>query len=158
MSHDFIERIKKWRNIAEKQEDFFVKFALEYFAFNALIRIAYYPDRNAVRDRDLIEKLKGDEICMAEFLSNNKNWIDELKGELDRKPLQNLTRNKELKIENQEDWNNIVEAVYWIRNNLFHGYKNPGDGRDQKLVEIGYCLLSGFNDYFISKKEGGNNA
>ncbi len=146
MNHDLIKRIKEWRSIAEKQEDFFVNFALEYFAFNGLIRITY-PEINSVKNRDLIKKLKRYERCKAEFLRNNKNLINELKRELDRKTLQNLTKNTELKIENQEDWNNIVDSV-----------KYPEDERDQKLVKIGYYLLPVFNDYFNSKKEGESNA
>jgi len=73
------------------------------------------------------------------------NFIKELK----EKPLTNLTKKEKITIKDSNDWNNIVEALYWIRNNLFHGHKLPNNKRDQKLVEIGYNLLSGFNDYLI---------
>ena len=61
-----------------------------------------------------------------------------------------------IRLENLKDWNNLVEGVYWIRNNLFHGYKLPGDERDQRLVKIGYHLLSGFNDYMLKKVQKGD--
>lgn len=44
-------------------------------------------------------------------------------------------------INNLEDWGNMVEFWYSIRNNLFHGGKNPQDDRDRLLVECGYKTL-----------------
>ena len=44
-------------------------------------------------------------------------------------------------IHNLHDWENMVEFIYAIRNNLFHGGKNPQDERDQLLVENGYLIL-----------------
>ena len=153
---EIISKIKSWRNVANDYEDYFIKFALEYFVFNALLRITYFPNRDGVRDRDLIDRLKQDSRCKSYILKNRKEWINEFKKELDRKPLKNLTRNRSLRLENLKDWDNLVEGVYWIRNNLFHGYKPPGDERDQHLVKIGYHLLSGFNDYMLKKTQKGD--
>jgi len=153
---EIISKIKSWRDVAKSYEDYFIKFALEYFVFNALLRITYFPNRDGVRDRALINRLKQDTECKNYVLKNRKEWINEFKEELDRKPLKNLTRNRNLRLESLEDWNNLVEGVYWIRNNLFHGYKSPGDERDQRLVKIGYHLLSGFNDYMLKKVQKGD--
>jgi len=153
---EIISKIKSWRNVANDYEDYFIKFALEYFVFNALLRITYFPNRDGVIDRDLIDRLKQDSECKNYILKNRKEWINEFKKELDRKPLKNLTRNENLRLESLEDWDNLVEGVYWIRNNLFHGYKSPGDERDQHLVKIGYHLLSGFNDYMLKKTQKGD--
>jgi len=156
---EIISKIKSWRNVANDYEDYFIKFALEYFVFNALLRITYFPNRDGVIDRDLIDRLKQDSECKNYILKNRKEWINEFKKELDRKPLKNLTRNKKLRflrLESLEDWDNLVEGVYWIRNNLFHGYKFPGDERDQHLVKIGYHLLSRFNDYMLKKTQKGD--
>ena len=160
---EIISKIKSWRDAANDYEDYFIKFALEYFVFNALLRITYFPNRDGVRssffDKDLINRLKQDSECENYILKNRKEWINEFKKELDRKPLKNLTRNKKLRflrLESLEDWDNLVEGVYWIRNNLFHGYKFPGDERDQHLVKIGYHLLSGFNDYMLKKVQKGD--
>jgi len=149
---DFILKIESWRVIAEKQEDYFLKFAVEYFAFNALLKLVFFPNRKVVSDRWLIDKLKKDENCKAYYSTNAIIYIKKLKRELDRKPLINLTRlYSPLTIQDEKDWNNIIEAVYCIRNNLFHGEKYPGDERDQKLVKLGYHLIYSFNDYLIDK-------
>ena len=153
---EIISKIKSWRNVANDYEDYFIKFALEYFVFNALLRITYFPNRDGVIDRDLIDRLKQDSECKNYILKNRKEWINEFKKELDRKPLKNLTRIENLRLESLEDWDNLVEGVYWIRNNLFHGYKFPGDERDQHLVKIGYHLLSRFNDYMLKKTQKGD--
>lgn len=155
---ELVEKGKEWRKIAKEQDDFFVKFALEYFTFNALLRIVYFPNAEAVKDRDLINRLKSDHNC-KNFVLKNENegkWIKELKEELGRKPLQNLTRRREIKAEELEDFENIVEAIYCIRNNLFHGHKYPGDERDQQLVKIGYNLISEFNDYLLKRCNNGS--
>jgi len=149
---ELIGKIKSWREIGLEQRDVFVKFALEYFAFNALARLYLAPNEEVILDRRLIVKIKQDEGCKHYILNHNRRWIAQLKEELRQKPLINLTRKRQdILIRNEEDWENIVEAVYLIRNNLFHGRKYPGDERDQILVEIGYNLLSTFNEYLIEK-------
>lgn len=40
-----------------------------------------------------------------------------------------------------EDWENMVEFWYSVRNNLFHGAKDPERERDQFAVEYGYKTL-----------------
>lgn len=54
-------------------------------------------------------------------------------------------------IHNLNDWENMVEFWYSIRNNLFHGAKNPQDERDQLLVENGYKTLRSLVEIFVSK-------
>lgn len=40
-----------------------------------------------------------------------------------------------------DDWENMVEFWYTIRNTLFHGAKNPENERDQFAVKYGYLTL-----------------
>jgi len=48
-----------------------------------------------------------------------------------------------------DDWENMIEYWYAIRNNLFHGAKNPQDGRDILLVENGYKTLRPLVELFL---------
>jgi len=57
------------------------------------------------------------------------------------------------KIRNLEDWENMVEFWHSIRNNLFHGSKEPEDERDQLLVENGYKTLKALVEIFIMEEE-----
>jgi hypothetical protein len=53
----FTERIEGWRVKAKEQDDDFLKFAIEYFAFNALLNLNFFP-REERNDRSRIEELK----------------------------------------------------------------------------------------------------
>jgi hypothetical protein len=55
-------------------------------------------------------------------------------------------------IHNLEDWENMVEFWYSIRNNLFHGGKNPEDTRDRLLVRYGYKTLQRLVEIFLSSE------
>lgn len=48
-----------------------------------------------------------------------------------------------------DDWENMIEFWYSIRNNLFHGSKDPQDKRDQLLIKDGYITLQPLVGMFI---------
>lgn len=50
------------------------------------------------------------------------------------------------------DWENMVEFWYSVRNNLFHGAKNPEDERDQFAVKYGYKTLRELMRIFLNEK------
>lgn len=52
-------------------------------------------------------------------------------------------------IHSPDDWENMVEFWYSIRNNLFHGAKDPAAERDKIAVRIGYITLRPLVDLFI---------
>ncbi len=53
-------------------------------------------------------------------------------------------------IHDLENWENMVEFWYSIRNNLFHGGKDPQDERDQILIEKGYITLKPLVEIFLT--------
>lgn len=56
-------------------------------------------------------------------------------------------------IHSLDDWGNMVEFWYSIRNNLFHGAKDPESDRDQFAVKYGYRTLKELLEIFISEDE-----
>ncbi|OGF36678.1 hypothetical protein A2531_03150 [Candidatus Falkowbacteria bacterium RIFOXYD2_FULL_34_120] len=48
-----------------------------------------------------------------------------------------------------DDWENMIEFWYSIRNNLFHGGKDPQDARDLLVVENGYKTLKPLMEIFL---------
>jgi len=153
-------KVKRWRNLVKDgtcfdsnkcKGKYFIKFALEYFAFNEILKNKY----NEHLDRGRINKFKNEfrdnDKWEKQVLKRAQNTINDLKKELDKKPLQNLTRNNHniIEIKDSNDFDGIIEAVYIIRNNLFHGEKDPDEKRDKHLVGIGSKLLSVFNDYLL---------
>lgn len=45
-------------------------------------------------------------------------------------------RRREVSVDSPEDFGGIVEGVYQVRCNLFHGGKRASDLRDKKLVTV----------------------
>ncbi len=138
--------IGEWKNAAKNENSYFAEFILEYFAFNSLLRITFAPNER-LTDKTLIARFKGWVKCrnlMFEY-EKDKNILQELMRITGERPLKNSTRNENVRINDESDWDNIIEAVYVIRNNLFHGHKRYSRERDEKLVKVGYELLSGFN-------------
>lgn len=155
------------------QGDYFSKYIFEYLAFTAYInsRVALgtNTDRAAIQrlkrvewlKREYLDKIKND----TEF-DLQGTWIA-LIEELRRQPLYNSSKDydypeidgwwnisgdsidEESKLEkgvihSLDDWENMVEFWYGIRNNLFHGGKDPTLKRDQFLVEHAFKTLNAF--------------
>ena len=179
---NYRDLILKWHQKASKQNDIFSSFVFEYLSFVALIKTVLYSeniDRNAIqslkRDSEIEEKY----ISLIQSDTNLKNaWqsiIEELNeawlGDLSRGSLRvtgwwncthsdtNQKTEDEIqlvsgKIHDLADWRNMIEFIYEIRNNLFHGSKNPSESRDQLLVENGYLVLRQLVTLLIKEKFG----
>jgi len=116
--------------------------------------------RDADKKRSYLDRIHG-------HLELRKAW-EKIKNELDHAPLGNVSRaseyveeikwwncshanlnektpKEESKISgvlhSLDDWENMIEFWYSIRNNLFHGGKDPEKERDQLAVEFGYKTL-----------------
>lgn len=182
---DIVQMIRNWHTKATEQ-DYFSKFVFEYLAFIAYIKTQKYHSfdpRKSVTDREAIQKLKKEDDIKNSYLSliqnskELKNTWQELKDELDKSPLGNVSRNPEAveeirwwncshkKLEEKTaeekarkcgvlnslgDWENMVEFWYSIRNNLFHGGKDPEAERDQLVVKNGYITLSALVELLLN--------
>ena len=175
---NYNQLIKNWHTKAS-DEDYFSKFVFEYLAFIAFLKKRKFID--ATNDRNAIQRLKQDESTKSIYLQKItsdeviKKSLEKIKEELDRAPLGNVSGNgsevEEIKwwncssiqlttqtdqlssgrIRDLNDWGNMVEFWYSIRNNLFHGSKNPEEGRDKLVVEHGYKTLSPLVEIFLAE-------
>lgn len=151
--------IRNWHERAT-EEDYFSKFVFEYLAFVAIIR--KYIFEGSKSDRATIQDLKMKTPTRDKYLKkiNRNKDLNDLINYLKRAPLND---SEELKwwdcsgsspcggssmgtlpigyIRDNKDWENMVEFIYLVRNNLFHGGKDPEDKRDQYFVEHAYKLL-----------------
>lgn len=174
---NYNQLIKNWHTKAS-DEDYFSKFVFEYLSFIAYLKKKKFVD--ATNDRNAIQKLKQDELIKNLYLQKitsdevvKESW-EKIKNELDRAPLGNVSGNgfevEEIKwwncssiqlttqtdpissgkIRDLNDWENMVEFWYSIRNNLFHGSKNPEGDRDKLVVKHGYKTLKPLVEIFIA--------
>lgn len=155
-SRNYIEAIKNWHKKAEKENDYFVKFILEYISFIAYLN----RDQPGNNDRKLIQNLKTNEFLKTKYLNKlDKKLVKNIINELELNPIKNVTypndkwwdcnstnspnnvSQNDGKIKSLKDFTNIIEFIYRARNNLFHGKKEPNYERDATIVEYGYKLL-----------------
>lgn len=145
---DYDKLIYSWYQRANF-EDYFSKFVFMYLAFAAFLKKKKFP--HCARDRDAIEELKKDKKIKEKFYNFYVNInrqlyvrIEGLVRELKERPLRNETdgQTRQVVIQSVEDWENIIEFIYTVRNNLFHGEKSPEDARDYFMVQYAYELIS----------------
>lgn len=150
--------INGWRQKAHQEGDPFSKFVFIWFCFNAWIE--NLSDANS--DRKMIDELKSRKSNMANFadifhtaLNSRENYfkssVTALVHQSQEKPIENARdKNKApVSIKDEFDFENIVEAIYRIRCNLFHGGKDPDDSRDQVLVKTAQRVLERWIDDLV---------
>lgn len=158
--------------------DTFSRFVFQYLAFIAYVKNQLFYD--APSDRNAIQRLKREDRIGRDYLEKvsgdddlSKFW-SEVITELEKKPLHNSSTDPDYpeidkwwnSIEDQpnlrgstpegrvlslEDWPNMIEYWYSVRNNLFHGSKNPNAGRDAFLVEHAFVSLRAFVENELSR-------
>jgi hypothetical protein len=58
---------------------------------------------------------------------------------------------REVRIIDVSSFGEVLEAIYTIRCNLFHGEKSPNDERDCALVELAFRILSRIFSVVVAK-------
>lgn len=177
---DIEQLIRNWHKKA-LQGDVFSSFVFEYLAFIAYLKRKKYielaSDRTVIQALKQDESVKKmylqkitDDVGLSESwkkiidelnktrlgnISGNGGGIDEIKWwNCSKDTLENQAKKDQTKgvIYSLNDWGNMIEFWYSIRNNLFHGGKDPKNERDQFLAENGCKTLRPLVDIFLSKK------
>jgi len=180
MTLNYDKLITSWHDKACDQE-YFSKFVFEYLAFIAYLKKKKFTEENSDRDviqklkqDDAVKEKYLGEVRNSLQISE---WWREIMNELDRDSLVNVSRDHECaevnkwwncsssgpcepvessgvagKINGLNDWVNMVEFWYSVRNNFFHGGKDPNDARDKLFVENGYKTLRPLVEILISSE------
>jgi hypothetical protein len=131
--------VKVWHEKAKEERDIFTKFVFLWFCFNAWL--AYQTNEDT--DRGMVECLKRKDPSVSDIVYEydrafGSGWfkerIQELKG---LAPIDDPRGRRTLvNINDISNFDEICEAIYRIRCNLFHGGKTPSGDRDKKLVKV----------------------
>ncbi len=167
-------KIKEWY-VQSLQEQFnpFIKL---WIAFNGWYKVKF-PD--ARTDRISINKCKYDRELLNYYqrsFSTNKfcNYLNILGNELYKRPLENLTRPRDKKlqlykmVDNNEEGKQTVhfldnspeafgiylDVIYRVRCNLIHCEKLPSNQRDKLLTKCSFETLSVIMKQIINNFEG----
>jgi len=82
--------------------------------------------------------------------SKMKNIFKEIRGSIEAHlsnlsalgDIPNHVSGESVRLRDPHDFSQLLDVVYVIRNNLFHGHKSPDDQRDEELVTVAYDILS----------------
>jgi hypothetical protein len=161
--------INNWHEKAK--EDYFSRYVFEYMAFEAFLKKYKYSEDDIYnltsnkKERSYIQALKNDvsyvtqwsELVTSDqrlqetatdliaFLNNeplatDSNWWGCTAYEHNQCPQQGIRG----VIVADNDFVNVVEFWYQVRNNLFHAGKDPDSKRDEQLVALAYNTLAPF--------------
>lgn len=180
---DYRDLIQNWHNKALDQDYFskFVFEYLAFIAqLKTQLFDSSDTDRQAIQKLKQDSTLKDNYLSKIVSTSELKGYWEHIKTTLDNLRLGNNSRNlnsvEEIKwwncshsnleqqtqeekaklkgvIHSLEDWENMVEFWHSIRNNLFHGAKNPQNERDQFAVKYGYLTLKELMEIMLNEEE-----
>lgn len=145
--------IRTWRGKSHNEGDQFASFVFIWFCFNAWME--YISNENT--DKKMINELAGRKHNMhslfwaydAAVSANDEFLKRDIKALVymsQEKPIEDVRKNPPKReppiiIKSENDFENIVRAIYRIRCNLFHGGKDADDIRDQVLVKRAAMVL-----------------
>lgn len=124
------EKATTWYARGNKETDEFLKFIL------------YFISTEAILDGQSIRSLKLRQDLLKEI---NPEDIDQLKKELDTDPHKNMDTHGDHRwggtLQNNSDFDSIIEFLARGRNNLFHGDKGADVERDIFIITYGNKIL-----------------
>lgn len=168
---DLNSLIKNWHIKASQQDDYFSKYVFEYLSFIAHLKnnlfIEETQDRRAIQALKRSIHIKNDYLKVVIQNGHLQTAWETIIKELKSKPLHNSSHDFDMPeidrwwnssgnepdlttdrikgiVHDVNDWENMVEFWIAVRNNLFHGGKNPNITRDQFLVKYAYLTISPF--------------
>jgi hypothetical protein len=137
--------IKIWHGKAFSENDHFSKFFFLWICFNVWLEYKSEKDTDAHMIEWLVAQSPdtSDFVERYEKLKNNKTFRDALKALANNSPIEDSRGiRQEIQIRDENDFENIVRAVYRIRCNLFHGGKSAHESRDKRLIVLSNVILN----------------
>lgn len=143
------ERIGWWLIKARSYRDPFVRFVLYWFCFNAWVTNLSNKDN----DRQALDWFIKNDSCLKKATENfwrsssTQSILRDLQNQGVVYDMRPSHRSKQVEITDINDIGQVVEYIYQIRCNLFHGSKNPMNKRDSNLVELSSRILEKWIEY-----------
>jgi hypothetical protein len=136
--------VKVWHEKGKEERNIFSKFVFLWFCFNAWL--AYKTNEDT--DRGMVTCLKRKDPSVSDIVHEydkafGSSWFKERIQELKRlAPIHDPSgRRTPVNISDISNFDEICEAIYRIRCNLFHGRKIPSNNRDFKLIKVAGNIL-----------------
>jgi hypothetical protein len=137
-----ITHIKNWYNRSEKYKDPVDKFIAVWISLNGYGTL--FSGKS--HDKEMVEWIKRSELksVFEKLLSSDEDFkrdLEELKKECPVFDMRPGFRNKSKTITDIKNFNEVIDVIYQIRCNLFHGSKDWTNPRDRKLATLAFRIL-----------------
>jgi hypothetical protein len=142
-----------WYTRARREDDHVTSFVFLWFCFNAWLACESGEDT----DWAMINWLTGRRAQTSQLRAaydsamQSEVFVDSVRALADQSPIvSNGRRPREVRIHSLEDFADIVNGVYLVRCNLFHGSKRAGDSRDETLIGACARILEQWVGYLVA--------
>lgn len=136
--------IKGWYEKGFRENDHFSKFLFLWICFNAWLDYSSGKEKDFEMIDWLISQssVTSDLVKTFEDLKTKRHFRGALKVFANMTPIRDSRGSRDpIEIRDEDDFENIVRAIYRIRCNLFHGGKSANESRDLKLVVVSNEIL-----------------
>jgi hypothetical protein len=138
-------------------EDPFLRFMTVWVGFNAMYAqesSAIDGDRNQVRAIAKKENMRDMHHMLLQHpeLPEYRIAIEMLAG----RGVRNLQKDYTVSIEQSFPLEDVLECVYQVRCNCFHGGKHKLDSRDRDLVTASFVIIANLLSYYMTGKIAGS--
>lgn len=117
-----------------------MRFIALWVAFNA-VYVSRHDGAHGVTE---LQKIKSLALQLSTFhrshLSRDCNYSSAVQ-EMSRRPVFNTMADSDFHIRDPRNIRNVLQHLYYVRNNLFHGRKVPSELHDRVLVKNGVVVL-----------------
>lgn len=150
MNYETRTLISWWKIKAKEQRDSFIKFFLLYMCLDAWIS----DESKAEYDRDKLEWLINSENSLKKYWPVTPNIQSSLTGMKKRGMIENmhpLHRGEYRYLKDVNNFGEVVNFIYQIRCNLFHGGKSPVKNDDLQIVHWAAKILENWIGWTLLK-------
>ena len=146
--------IKSWyRSKALNEQEPFYKFLCLWICLNAWLS----HQSQKMNDKEMINWLKTQNDSTCDILEGYEAMRKTTQGS---RAINDLVRcspildsraiRRGIEIQNADDRDNIIEAIYRIRCNLFHGGKSSTNSKDRELVKCANAILTKWVGHIVA--------
>lgn len=150
--------IRTWRGKSHSEGDQFASFVFIWICFNAWMEYLSTKETDAGMVKEVVERQQNMISIIEAYdsaISDDdllKRHIKGLIGKSQEEPIRDCRgKRSAISIRDENDFGNIVRAIYRIRCNLFHGCKDANELRDQVLVGLAAGILRQWMGRLIAK-------
>lgn len=143
MDNNIKSLIGWWKLKGQRESDPFIKFFFFYVCLDAWITAESGEDQDVRKIRWFLDNQNCLKEARADFWSSSQtqSLLNSLKSFSPVKDMRPNHRGEYRELNDIDNVEEVIQFIYQIRCNLFHGSKDPMNSRDTNLVELSGLLL-----------------